>query len=89
MRVSIFSFCSADLSTNINKTFHIFRFHRVGLPLPGTDGPDGPRIMLIRPGTYDPNQYTISDVMRVSTMMNDLLMLEDDHMTIAGQVIKS
>lgn len=58
----------------------------VGLPLPLTDGPDAPRIMLIRPGVYDPKQYTIEEVIKVSTMINDILMLEDDNMVIAGQV---
>uniref|UniRef100_A0A182SEE1 CRAL_TRIO_N domain-containing protein n=1 Tax=Anopheles maculatus TaxID=74869 RepID=A0A182SEE1_9DIPT len=57
----------------------------VGLPLPLTDGPDAPRIMLIRPGVYDPKQYTIEEVIKVSTMINDILMLEDDNMVIAGQ----
>uniref|UniRef100_A0A182PGB9 CRAL-TRIO domain-containing protein n=1 Tax=Anopheles epiroticus TaxID=199890 RepID=A0A182PGB9_9DIPT len=58
----------------------------VGLPLPLTDGPDAPRIMLIRPGVYDPKRYTIEEVIKVSTMINDIVMLEDDNMVIAGQV---
>ncbi|XP_053661311.1 retinol-binding protein pinta-like [Anopheles marshallii] len=58
----------------------------IGLPLPLTDGPDAPRIMLIRPGVYNPKEYTAEEVIKVSTMINDILMLEDDNMVIAGQV---
>lgn len=58
----------------------------VGLPLPVTEHPGSPRIMLIRPGQYDPNKFTIQEVMRVSTMVNDILMIEDDNMVVSGQI---
>lgn len=58
----------------------------VGLPLPVTESPGSPRIMLIRPGAFDANKYTIPEVMRVNTMVNDILMIEDDNMVVSGQV---
>lgn len=57
----------------------------VGLPLPVTETPGSPRLMLIRPGAYDAHKFTIQEVMKVSTMVNDILMIEDDNMTVAGQ----
>jgi CRAL/TRIO domain len=56
------------------------------VPLPNTQGPDSPRVMLIRPGTYNPEKFTIQDVIKVSSMMNDILMMEDDNMIVAGQI---
>lgn len=61
----------------------------VGLPLPLTENPDSPRIFLIRPGSFDPNLYTIQEVMKVSSMVNDILMNDDDNFIIAGQVNKN
>lgn len=58
----------------------------VGLPLPDTESPGSPRIMLMRPGAYDANKFSIQDVMKVSTMVNDILMLEDDNTVVAGQI---
>jgi hypothetical protein len=58
----------------------------VGLPLPLTENPNSPRLMLIRPGAYDAHKFTIQEVMKVSTMVNDILMIEDDNMIVAGQI---
>lgn len=58
----------------------------VGLPLPDTESPGSPRIMLVRPGVYDANKVTIQEVMKVSSMVNDILMIEDDNTAVAGQI---
>ncbi|ETN66916.1 hypothetical protein AND_001287 [Anopheles darlingi] len=58
------------------------------IPLPNTVTPDGPRIILIRPGTYDPTKYTIQEVFRYNTMMADIMMKEDDNLIVAGQVMQ-
>lgn len=58
----------------------------VGLPLPFLETPDSPRYMLIRPGAYDPSKYSIEDIIKISTMMMDMMMIEDDNYVIAGQV---
>jgi len=58
----------------------------VGIPLPNVESPDGPRYFLIRPGSYNPAEYTIHDIIKVSTMINDLMMMEDDNFIVAGQI---
>lgn len=58
----------------------------VGLPLPNIESPDGPRYFLIRPGSYDAGKFNIEDIIKVSTMVNDLMMQEDDNYIIAGQI---
>lgn len=58
----------------------------VFLPLPKVTGPDAPRIMLIRPGAYDANKYTIQQIMKVSLFIMDILTIEDDHLAIAGEI---
>lgn len=57
----------------------------IGLPMP-LEHPGAPRIMLIRPGKYDANKFNIQEVMRVATMMNDILLVEDDNLAVAGQI---
>jgi hypothetical protein len=42
--------------------------------------------MIFRPGSYDANVYTVDDTMRVALMINDMLMMTDDHIVVAGQV---
>lgn len=37
----------------------------IGLPLPLTDKPDSPRVILIRPGSYDATRYKMIDIMKV------------------------
>jgi hypothetical protein len=37
----------------------------IGLPLPFTDKPDSPRVILIRPGSYDATRYRMIDIMKV------------------------
>lgn len=58
----------------------------VGLPLPPLDGPDSPRYFLVRTGCYDPSKFTIQDIMKVSQMIGDLMLVEDDSGIIAGQI---
>lgn len=54
--------------------------------MPNTETPGSPRIILIRHGAYDPNLYTIQDVIKVSTMINDIQLRNDDNLVVAGQV---
>ncbi|XP_058460640.1 alpha-tocopherol transfer protein-like [Malaya genurostris] len=56
------------------------------VPLPTTETPDGPRILLIKPGAYNPDDYTIQEVFKFNCMMGDILLKEDDNLGIAGQV---
>lgn len=54
--------------------------------MPVTETPSSPRVILIRHGAYDPNLYSIQDVIKVATMTNDILMREDDNVVVAGQI---
>ncbi|XP_058064951.1 retinol-binding protein pinta-like, partial [Anopheles bellator] len=56
------------------------------IPLPNTATPDGPRIILVRPGVYDPSKYTIEEVFKYNTMVVDIMMKEDDNLIVAGQM---
>lgn len=58
----------------------------VGIPLPHLDKPDSPRYFLVRPGCYDSKALNIEDIMKVSLMIAEMMMMEDDNQVIAGQV---
>lgn len=68
-----------------DKTLEIIRLG-FALPMPYTETPGSPRLMLMRPGAYDASKYTIQDTMKVATMINDILLLEDDNFMVAGQI---
>lgn len=55
--------------------------------LPKVNPSNNSRIMLIRQGAYDPNEISVMDVMKVSYMISDRMMIDDDYTTIAGQTI--
>lgn len=56
------------------------------VPLPSTSTPDGPRVLLIQPGLYDPEKTSIIDVYRIYSMFLDICLQEDDNMIVAGQL---
>jgi hypothetical protein len=51
-----------------------------------TEKPDSPRMILIRPGAYDASIYSLAEVIKISNMIQDILMREDDNYMIAGQI---
>lgn len=61
-------------------------YNSFGLPLPALEHSASPRIILVRPGIFDPAKYTIQDAMKVTTMMLDIMLNEDDNFIIAGQL---
>lgn len=61
--------------------YHIFS---VAIILPKTENPDDPRVMLMRPGIYDPNKISVMDIMRVNYMILCSTILDDDQSIIAG-----
>lgn len=69
----------------LNQKLHAIIKLGIGLPMP-VENPGAPRLMLIRPGKYDAGVFNIQEVMKVSTMMNDILLVEDDNLTVAGQI---
>lgn len=52
------------------------------LPLPLLE--DGPCIMLMRPGKYNPNEFNLSDLLRVSCLLQDINLISNDNMIIGG-----
>lgn len=70
----------------LNEKLHSIIKLGVCLPLPNSSDPGAPRMMLIRPGAYDATKLTIQEVMKVSVMLNDIFMVDDDNMTVAGQI---
>lgn len=56
----------------------------MGIILPTPLHETGPRILLIRSGSYDPMKYTFTDIMRIAQGCNEILMLEDDYAVING-----
>ncbi|XP_012274161.1 retinol-binding protein pinta [Orussus abietinus] len=55
------------------------------LPLPTTETPESPRIVLVRGAIFDPSKYTFLEMARVYFMIMDLLVLGDDRLGVAGQ----
>lgn len=56
------------------------------LPLPAVASETSPRVILGRPGGYDPNVYKPEIIMKSFALIGDLLHEEDDQMIIAGQI---
>lgn len=67
------------------KTFEIIKLGVV-IPLPNTEKEDSPKVILVRPGCYDPEKYSLQEVFKVTSLMQDILMYEDDQLMIAGQI---
>ncbi|KAJ4443283.1 hypothetical protein ANN_04951 [Periplaneta americana] len=58
---------------------------QVCIPLPGTDD-EGRRITLIRSGIYDASKVKVENVFKVSFMVTDVLMEEDDAIVVNGNI---
>uniref|UniRef100_A0A8D8HGE0 Alpha-tocopherol transfer protein-like n=1 Tax=Culex pipiens TaxID=7175 RepID=A0A8D8HGE0_CULPI len=59
----------------------------VGTPLPYTEHPVDPKIFIIRVGQFDYTKCSFADVIKVGTMINDVLMRDDDQMVICGMAL--
>ncbi|XP_058067354.1 alpha-tocopherol transfer protein-like [Anopheles bellator] len=57
----------------------------VSVPLPHTVRPDDPKIVLIRADAFDGEVCDFPDVLKVFTMIGDVLLRDDDQMVICGQ----
>ncbi|XP_073811544.1 retinol-binding protein pinta-like [Musca autumnalis] len=58
----------------------------IGLSLPTPLNGDGPRIVIIRNGCYDPEKHSFGDIMRVFQAWNEITMWEDDYAIVNGFV---
>lgn len=68
---------------------HVIKLIRmgVGTPLPYTAHPEDPKVFIIRVGQFDYTKCCFSDVIKVGTMINDILMRDDDQMVICGMTL--
>lgn len=55
------------------------------LPKP-LGGDDGPRIAIIRIGAYPAHKFTLSEIIRASTPLQEITMQEDDNQIVCGYV---
>ncbi|CAH0603264.1 unnamed protein product [Chrysodeixis includens] len=63
---------------------------KLGVFLPLINNPkkqDAPRTCIVRIGAFDPAKYHLSDLIKVSFMVTEILMLEDDNFTVAGEEV--
>lgn len=74
-----------DRDIKIDRVREVLRLG-VGVPLPHTSTKDSPRILLIRPGAYDASKYSFLDTLKIGMMIQDIQYLEDDNMTVAGDL---
>ncbi|CAH0726594.1 unnamed protein product, partial [Brenthis ino] len=51
-----------------------------------TKKPDDPRVILLRVGQYDTNEYTFLELMSVLTLQEQICFMEDDNLVVAGTV---
>ncbi|KAJ6649743.1 Alpha-tocopherol transfer protein-like [Pseudolycoriella hygida] len=58
----------------------------ITLPLPITGSLGSPRVILFRYAAYDPSKRTMEDAFRHITMVNDVLLNEDDNSIVSGQL---
>jgi len=56
------------------------------LPLPKTASPAGPRVTLFRVGLIDLDHFRIQDVIKVTGMIAEILMMEDDNIAVSGLI---
>ncbi|XP_055600160.1 alpha-tocopherol transfer protein-like [Uranotaenia lowii] len=57
----------------------------VSVPLPKTVNPSDPKIMLIRAAAFDGDFCDFPDILKVYTMIGDLLFRDDDQLVICGE----
>ena len=65
---------------------HVVFFFRAMLPLPGYDRM-GRKVIVFRPGSYDPNKISMEVVQKASFMVNEIMGVESEQMFITGIVV--
>lgn len=56
------------------------------IPLPHTEVPGGPRVTLVRNCCYDPEQVNVFDIFKATSLIQDIMMYEDDNMIVSGSL---
>ncbi|XP_072936587.1 uncharacterized protein [Epargyreus clarus] len=57
----------------------------VFLPLRNCNKDDSPRTCLVRCGLIDPSRHHLSDLVKMTFMITEILLLEDDNFSVAGE----
>lgn len=55
--------------------------------LPSTDKPDGPKVLLVRMCVYKQSQFDVNKIIKVYTMIADILTRDNDNYAISGQML--
>lgn len=56
------------------------------MPLKKSVNPDDPRVIIIRPGSIDPNKIPIINCLRLNFMFVNMQILTDDQTVVSGQI---
>lgn len=56
------------------------------LSVPSPPGDGGPQIQIIRPGLYDTTEFTVVELFKMSIILDDVMMLEDDNFVVSGAI---
>ncbi|EDX03988.1 retinol-binding protein pinta [Drosophila simulans] len=56
------------------------------LQIPMDADDPGPRVTIIRAGSYDTSKHKFQDIIRVGSMFGEIMMFEDDNATVSGYV---
>lgn len=68
---------------NEHKFFEILELGSM-LMLPKLQGVASPAVIIIRPGSYDPNKYHTSEIAAVNNVLQEIAFYENDTLVIAG-----
>jgi hypothetical protein len=60
---------------------------RLVVPMPKTYAPDGPVVVLIQSGAYNPSLISSSDCLALALINTDIYLMEDDNYTVSGQIL--
>ncbi|XP_063700188.1 alpha-tocopherol transfer protein-like [Culicoides brevitarsis] len=58
----------------------------ISIPLPETEHPVAPRVVIIRAGHYNPETTHITEIFQMAVMMYAIMLLEDDNFVVSGLV---
>ncbi|KAL4715158.1 hypothetical protein ACJJTC_012205 [Scirpophaga incertulas] len=57
------------------------------LPLKNTKSEDSTRVCILRLGLFNPSEYHLTDLIKVSLMIAEILLMEDDNFTVSGEEV--
>ena len=70
----------------IKKNNKLFVLFSIVVYLPQPLAENGPRVILIRNGAFDANQYNFAEIQQFRQLLQDILFLEDDVAVVGGVI---